>query len=130
MEDFDAGRIRANIRVQNAREEQALAHYEQTVLASFEDVENALTAYAKEQIRRQSLAEAVQANQQGLQLAGELYRSGVEDFLHVLDSQRSLYESQDALVESERTVALDLIKLYKALGGGWESVEREPANHS
>ena len=127
---FDAGRIRANIRVQNAREEQALAHYEQTVLASFEDVENALTAYAKEQIRRQSLAEAVQANQQGLQLAGELYRSGVEDFLHVLDSQRSLYESQDALVESERTVALDLIKLYKALGGGWESVEREPANHS
>ena len=56
---FDAGRIRANIRVQNARQEQALAGYEQAVLSAMEDVENALTAYAKEQIRHESLADAV-----------------------------------------------------------------------
>jgi len=125
---FDAGRIRANIKVQNAREEQALAHYEQTVLASFEDVENALTAYAKEQTRRQSLADAVQANRQALEMASQLYQSGLADFLRVLESQRSLYESQDALVQSERTVILNLIKLYKALGGGWESLAGEAVN--
>jgi NodT family efflux transporter outer membrane factor (OMF) lipoprotein len=119
---FDAGRIRASIKVQNAREEQALARYEQTVLASFEDVENALTAYAREQTRRQSLADAVQANRQALEMAGQLYRSGVADFLRVLESQRSLYESQDALAQSDRTVILNLIKLYKALGGGWENL--------
>jgi NodT family efflux transporter outer membrane factor (OMF) lipoprotein len=122
---FDAGRIRANIKAQNAREEQALARYEQTVLASFEDVENALTAYAREQTRRQSLADAVQANQQALEMASQLYQSGLADFLRVLESQRSLYESQDALAQSESTVILNLIKLYKALGGGWESLAGE-----
>ena len=125
---FEAGRIRANIKAQNAREEQALAHYEQTVLASFEDVENALTAYAREQTRRQSLADAVQANQQALEMASQLYQSGLADFLRVLESQRSLYESQDALAQSERAVILNLIKLYKALGGGWESPAGEAGN--
>jgi NodT family efflux transporter outer membrane factor (OMF) lipoprotein len=120
---FDAGRIRAKIKAQNAREEQALARYEETVLSSFEDVENALTAYAKEQTRERSLAEAVQANQQALEIASQLYRNGLVDFLRVLESQRALYDSQDSLVQSERAVILDLVKLYKALGGGWESLE-------
>ena len=122
---FEAGRIRANIRVQNAREEQALAAYEQTVLASLEDVENALTAYAKEQTRRGSLAGAVESDQQALQIAGQLYEKGLVDFLRVLDSQRSLYTTQDALVQSEITVSLNLVSLYKALGGGWENAGQE-----
>jgi len=117
---FDAGRIRANIRVQDARVDQTLAAYEQSMLAAFTDVETALTAYAREQTRRQSLARAAQANEQAVALAADLYRNGLADFLSVLDSQRSLYQSQDALIESERAVSSDLIALYKALGGGWE----------
>jgi NodT family efflux transporter outer membrane factor (OMF) lipoprotein len=117
---FDTGRIRANIRVQNARVEQALAAYEQSMLAAFTDVETALTAYAKEQTRRQSLAHAAEANEKAVALSGDLYRHGLADFLRVLESQRSLYQSQDALIESERAVSSDLIALYKALGGGWE----------
>jgi outer membrane protein TolC len=78
-----------------------------------------LTAYAKEQIRRQSLAHSAQANEKAVALAGDLYRHGLADFQRVLDSQRSLYQSQDALIESDRAVASDLIALYKALGGGW-----------
>jgi NodT family efflux transporter outer membrane factor (OMF) lipoprotein len=117
---FDAGRIRANIRLQNARVDQALAAYEQSMLAAFTDVETALTGYAKEQTRRQSLAHAAQANEKAVALAGDLYRHGLADFLRVLESQRSLYQSQDALAESERAVSSDLIALYKALGGGWE----------
>jgi NodT family efflux transporter outer membrane factor (OMF) lipoprotein len=123
---FDAGRIRANIRVQNARVEQALAAYEQSMLAAFTDVETALTAYAKEQTRRQSLAQAAQANEKAVALAGDLYRNGLADFLRVLESQRSLYQSQDALIESDRAVSADLIALYKALGGGWEDESVSP----
>jgi outer membrane protein TolC len=124
---FEAGRIRSNIRVQNAREEQALAQYEQTVLVSFEDVENALTSYAKEQIRRESLATAAQANQQALEISRRYYRSGLSDFLNVLVAERALFETQDALVQSELAVALDVVALYKALGGGWENGSTEVA---
>ncbi len=124
---FDYGRIRANIRVQNARVEQALAAYEQSMLAAFTDVETALTAYAKEQTRRQSLEHAAQANEKAVALAGDLYRHGLADFLRVLDSQRALYESQDALIDSERAVSSDLIALYKALGGGWAEKNFKPA---
>jgi outer membrane protein, multidrug efflux system len=118
---FEAGRIRANIHLQTARQEEALANYEQSVLAAFEDVENALTAYAHEQIRRKSLARAVEADEQAVHLAEDLYRHGLADFLRVLESQRSLYQSQDALIESDQAVSSNLIALYKALGGGWEN---------
>ena len=117
---FDAGRIRANIKVQNARQEQALASYEQTTLSAFEDVENALTAYAKEQVRRRSLEDAVKSSQESLRLANQLYANGLSDFINVLDAERSLYQAQDALVQSDRTVSTDLIALYKSLGGGWD----------
>lgn len=118
---FDAGRIRANIRVQNARQEQALAAYEQTALSAFEDVENALAAYANEQVRRRSLEDAVQSSQKSLRLANQLYANGLANFINVLDAERSLYQAQDALVQSDRTVSTDLIALYKSLGGGWET---------
>ncbi len=120
---FDTGRIRANIRVQDARQEQALAQYEQTALNAFEEVERALTAYAKEQIRRESLVVAEQASGRALDLATQLYSHGLVDFLRVLESQRSLYETQDAVIQSDRAVSEDLIALYKALGGGWANAQ-------
>lgn len=120
-EIFEAGSIRANVHVQNARQEQALDSYQQTVLVALEDAENALTTYAKEQVRCQSLSQSVQANQQALTESTQLYQSGLADFLHVLDSERSLYAAQDALVQSDQTVSLDLVQLYKALGGGWQT---------
>jgi outer membrane protein, multidrug efflux system len=123
---FQAGSIRANVRVQNARQEQALDAYEQTVLVALEDAENAITAYAREQTRRESLSQSVQADEQALELSTQLYNNGLADFLHVLDSERSLYAAQDALVQSDQTVSLNLVQLYKALGGGWQN-ETNPA---
>jgi len=122
---FDAGRIRGNIRVQDARQEQALDAYQQTVLTAFEDVENALVSYAKEQTRRRSLEDAVASSQQSLQLAQKLYKNGLTDFINVLDAERSLYQAQDALVQSDRTVSTDVVALYKSLGGGWETVGKQ-----
>ncbi len=110
---FESGRIRSNVHLQSAREEEALNQYQQSILVAFEDVSGSLTAYAKEQIRRRSLSQSVEANQKALHLAESLYRRGLSDFLHVLNSQRGLYQSQDALVQSDGFVALNLVALYK-----------------
>ena len=117
---FEAGSIVANVHVQNARQQAALAQYQQTVLVALQDVENALTAYAREQVRRESLEESVAADQRALLLATQQYKSGLVDFLNVLTSESALYNEQDTLVLSDQTVSLDLVQLYKALGGGWE----------
>jgi len=117
---FDAGRIRANIRVQTAKQEEALAAYEKAVLTSLQDVENALVAYAQEQVRSRSLKDEADAEQRAVELANELYTKGLADFLNVLDAQRSLYQAQDRLVQSQKAVSQNLVALYKALGGGWE----------
>ncbi|MGH7942397.1 MAG: efflux transporter outer membrane subunit [Limisphaerales bacterium] len=117
---FAAGRIAANVRVQNARQEEALNNYKQTVLRALEEAENALTAYAREQVRRESLSRSADADRQAVQLSTQLYRNGLVDFLRVLDSEGALYSEQDALVQSDQAVSLDLAQLYKALGGGWQ----------
>ena len=123
---FDAGRIHQNIQIQNALQAQALAQYESTVLNAFAEVENALTAYARERERRAALAEAVGAAQSAETLARSQYAAGLIDFQSVLDTQRSLLTLQDLLVTSEATVSSSLIQLYKALGGGWTA--RAPTN--
>ncbi|HSZ54943.1 MAG TPA: efflux transporter outer membrane subunit [Tepidisphaeraceae bacterium] len=120
---FTAGRIRANIQVFNESQGQALTTYEQTVLQALEDVEDALVAYSREQTRRQSLADAVAANHQSVDLATQQYRQGVVDFLTVLEAERSLYGAQDSLAQSDAQIASDLVALYKAMGGGWELSE-------
>ena len=117
---FNAGRIRANIGVQSAIQEETLVAYRSTILTALQDVESALVAYAKEQQHQASLIVAVAANRRAVDLATQLYTRGQVSFLDVLLAQRSLLGSEDALVQSERTMATNLIALYKALGGGWE----------
>ena len=117
---FTAGRIRANIRVQNARQEQAASRYEQNVLLALEDVENSLINYGKEQERYRSLDAAVKANRRAVEMSNELYTRGVIDFLNVLDAQRALFVAEEQLVISEKNLSENLVALYKTLGGGWE----------
>ena len=117
---FEGGRIRANIHAQNARQEQLLLNYEKSIRGALEDVESALAVYTGEQVRHKNLAEAVNANRRAVELASELFTRGLANFLSVLDAERSLYESEDTLAQSEHTVSLNLVSLYKALGGGWE----------
>ena len=103
-------------------QENALLDYEAAILTALEDVENALVAYAKEHVRRQSLAEASQASQRAVDLARSQYLSGLTDFQSVLDAQRSLLSLKDQLAENAGQVTSNLIRLYKALGGGWRSL--------
>jgi NodT family efflux transporter outer membrane factor (OMF) lipoprotein len=123
---LDFGRVRAEVRAQTAVQEAALATYEKTVLLSLQEAENAIVAYAQEQIRHQALADEVAENRRSLDMANGLYAAGRVSFLDVLDSQRSLNQSEDQMALSDQAVSLDLIALFKALGGGWETLKREP----
>jgi len=116
---LSGGRIRANIQVQDARQEQALRQYEKTVLTSVEEVENALSAHMREQRRLEALRASVAANRRALDLATERYTGGLENFLSVLDAQRAVYWTEDAQAQSETNAMVNLIAVYKALGGGW-----------
>jgi outer membrane protein TolC len=118
---FDADKIRANIEVRNAQQEQALRLYEKSVLTALGDVESALVNYSKEQTRYRSLLAAAAANRRAVELANELYRQGLVAFLNVLDAERTLYASENDFTQSEATMASNLVALYKALGGGWET---------
>jgi len=124
---FRGGAIRQNIEVQSALQEQALIQYEATLLGALEEVENALVAYAEVQQRRQSLSEATQAAKEAAELARYKYESGLTDFNNVLDAQRSLLSFQEQLAQSEGTVTSNLVRLYKALGGGWTSMAADGA---
>jgi outer membrane protein TolC len=125
---FDAGAIRQNIEVQSALAEQYYIAYEAAVLSALEEVENALVAYAEEQERRESLREGAQAAQKAVDLAQHKYQAGLTDFNNVLEAQRSLLSFQEQLAQSEGTVTSNLVRLYKAVGGGWTSMASGEAN--
>jgi multidrug efflux system outer membrane protein len=117
---FDMERTRSDIELQKALQDQTLIAYRQTVLSALQEVENALIASTKEEEHRRSLVQAVEANRKAVDLATMLYAQGQTDFLNVLNAQRSLLVSEDALVQSTGTVSTNLVSLFKALGGGWD----------
>jgi outer membrane protein, multidrug efflux system len=119
---FTGGRIRSQVRVADARRQRAVIGYRSAVLAALEETENALVQYSEEQMRRERLDNAVKSNEEAVRLSSELYRAGLADFLTVLDAQRELYANEDLLAQSRTTQTVNLIALYKALGGGWEAV--------
>lgn len=120
---FHMGSVRSRIHVQKAAQEQALAAYEQTVLRAVEETRNALTAFEKEQQRIAALTVAVEAARTASELAQNRYTSGLAGLDAVLDGQRARLAAEDQLVQSQSSITLNLIQLYKALGGGWQPVK-------
>lgn len=121
------GRVTSNIEVQNARQEQALLSYKNSVLGALRDVEDSLVAYDREKERNTQLKQAVASNRRAVDLAQQLYSRGLVDFLNVLQAQRELFVVESQFVDSERQLGLNLIAIYKSLGGGWESQMKEDA---
>jgi len=120
---FRAGSIRANIEVQNALQEQALAAYEQAVLEAVGELRDALAAYGRDHARQESLKKAAASARAAVAIAQNQYTNGIVDFNSVLDAQRSLLGFEEAIVLSEGDITLNLIRVYKALGGGWSALE-------
>jgi multidrug efflux system outer membrane protein len=122
---FQGGAIRSNIQVQTALQEQALLDYETLIYQAVEEVENALYALVKEHERIMHLEVATKSAEEAVNVALQQYEAGLSDFQNVLETQRSLTNFQDQLAQSRGAATLDLISLYKALGGGWT-----PINHA
>lgn len=122
---FDAGAVRQQIEVRSALQEQALIQYQSSILSALEEVENALFAYARELELQETLTAGADAARQALKLAQDQYSSGLGDFSDVLEAQRSLLSFEDELAGSAGTLASDLVRLYKALGGGWTVAARQ-----
>jgi NodT family efflux transporter outer membrane factor (OMF) lipoprotein len=118
---FDGGRIRANISARKEARIQAYLAYQKAVLTALKDVEDALSRYGSEQRRNAELRASVQAAQVAFDLADDRYKSGLSDFINVLQTEAALYTAQTQLAESDGLVDQDLVSLEKALGGGWSS---------
>ena len=117
---FSAGRLRAAVDATTARQEAAAAAYEKSVLAALEDVEAALVDFGQEQRRLASLTNSAAAAARATSLARDRHLAGLTGFLDVLEAERSRLIADEAKVQSQTQLALDLVRLYKALGGGWE----------
>jgi outer membrane protein TolC len=116
---FRGGALRQNIKAQNALVDAALAGYEETVLEVYEEVENGLNQWVNEQARHAALLDSAGSARLARDLAVAQYNSGLVDFQTVLTAERQLISAEDALAVSDGEVASNLIRLYKAFGGGW-----------
>jgi outer membrane protein, multidrug efflux system len=117
---FNAGRVRAGVESAEAVVEAALAQYRQTVLQAFRDVSDGLVEYRKRQEFRVQQEALVIASRNTTRLANIRYRGGVTSYLEVLDSERQLFDAELNLVRSRRDEFLAVVRIYKALGGGWQ----------
>ena len=114
------GRIRNNVRVQDARLQQALVNYRNSVLTAYQEVEDAMVAFIQSQKESEFRATSAEAASRSTELANIQYREGSVDFQRVIDTERFLVAQQDQWTSVRGDVALNLIAMYKALGGGWE----------
>lgn len=120
---FAGGVLRANLRVREERQEQALLRYQRTVLDALAEVEDALSACRREGERWTSIAQALASNRRAVTRSSELHDRGLIDFFEVLDAQRAQLASESDLARSATLRAANVVALYKALGGGWEIAE-------
>ena len=114
------GRISNQVRVEDARFQELAVNYEDTVLRAAQEVEDAMVGFMKSQDAVFFLADAVKASKRSVDLSMIQYREGLVDYQRVLDTQRFLTELQDNLVFTAGSVGLNLVSMYRALGGGWE----------
>ncbi len=117
------GRILNNVRYQDARFQEKVLAYQQTVLTAGREVEDALVAFLQAQLQAKSLAESVRAAEHSVELVLDQYREGRVDYNRVFTLQGQLTTQQDELAATQGNIALNLIAVYRALGGGWQAAE-------
>ncbi|XHF38545.1 TolC family protein [Metapseudomonas boanensis] len=120
---FDYGRIKNNVRVQDARLQQLIEAYRDGVRQAAREADDAATGMTKALESEGIRHEAALAAMRSLELANDQYLEGFADFQRVLDAQRELFQQQESYLVSRNDAVLSLIALYKALGGGWYRAE-------
>ncbi|NLC71987.1 MAG: efflux transporter outer membrane subunit [Desulfuromonadaceae bacterium] len=123
---FNYGRLKNQVRIQDARFQQLLVNYQNTVLKATQEVEDTLTGFLKAQEAAAFEQNAVNAARRSVGIALTQYKEGAADYQRVLDTQRALLQEQNNLTQTRSSIATNLIALYKALGGGWELRQGQP----
>jgi len=118
---FDLGAIRARLGASEARAQQSLTSYGQAVAVALEEIEGSFSSYNRSAQRAEKQAAAAASAREAAQLARVRFDAGVSDFSAVLDAEREVLGSEDALLLSQTTTATALVNVYRALGGGWDS---------
>ena len=118
---FNYGRIKNQVRVEDARFQALIASYQNAVLNAAKEAENSLSGFVKTQKQREELQKSYEAAKRSVELSLYQYKEGIVDYQRVLDSQRALFTTQENLTRSNSDITLNLINLYKAVGGGWET---------
>ena len=120
---FEGGRLRGNLALKESRHREAAIDFQKALLRAWQEVDDALTAFAQAQKRRVAAARAATQDKIALGAARQRYREGLVDFLNVNAALAQLLRSENDLAQSDVDVASDLVRLYRALGGGWEIAE-------
>jgi len=118
---FNGGKLEAAVEASQAQRDQSFVAFHKAILTGLEDVENSIVSLASERMRVRRLADATYNYREATRLSRLLYQNGASSFLDVLDSERSLYTSEDSLLQSRVTLAKNYVALAKALGGGWDA---------
>jgi outer membrane protein TolC len=114
------GRLINNVRVHDARFQNALLQYEQTALVAQRETENAIVGFLQSQRQAMSLDQGVAETARSVELVKEQFKEGVTDFNRVYNTESLLVQQQDQLAQARGDIAANLIALYRALGGGWQ----------
>jgi NodT family efflux transporter outer membrane factor (OMF) lipoprotein len=120
------GRVLNNVRNQDARFQEKVFQYQQTVLKAGQEVEDALVAFLQYQVQARSLHVSVKEAEDSVALVQAQYRAGIVDFNRVFTTQSQLVTQQDQLAIARGNIASSLVAVYRALGGGWETFDPEP----
>ncbi len=123
---FEGGRLKSSLVLREHQQQEAAVAYHKTVLQAWHDVVNAMTAYRTEQDRRAKLREQVDHARAALVLARSRYSDGVADFTTLLTNAQTVLSGEQQFAQSTANVSIDLVALYKALGGGWELTYPDP----
>ncbi|MBB5360034.1 NodT family efflux transporter outer membrane factor (OMF) lipoprotein [Rhodanobacter sp. ANJX3] len=118
---FEGGRLKEQLALRKAQQQEAMIGFQRTVLAAWHEVDDAMSDYKTRQERHDKLAATVDQYRIALENANRQYVAGATDFLQVLTVQKDLLATQQALAVSSTDVSESLVSLYKALGGGWET---------
>jgi NodT family efflux transporter outer membrane factor (OMF) lipoprotein len=117
---FEGGQLRGALTLRESQQREAAIFFQKTVLRAWKEVDDALTGYREAQRRRADVARSVTENRAALQAARQRYTEGAIDFLNVITAQARLLQSENDLADSDTQIAIDLVNLYRALGGGWQ----------
>lgn len=119
---FNGGRLRANVRLAESEQRELVINYERAIYDALRDVSDALVGYRKTGEQRQTQEQLVASLRDASRLSTQRYQGGLDSYLQVLDSQRTLFQSELGLATLQQQELSAIVEVYRALGGGWDAV--------